>query len=480
MRKVTLFSQIQVIAMKKLKLRGKELKRIGYQTDQSITLALNLVHKHFRRSNKVEVLELLEKINLHPDHYFDEPVFGELAKILIQKPEPVKRTKIRLSQSSPDFKIYGAENIDPEAIHQMETAMKLPISVKGALMPDAHLGYGLPIGGVLAAYNAVIPYGVGMDIGCRMCLSVYPIPPGKITSESERIKNILLCETRFGLAEFKDLEDYEILERNEFREIKFLKSLQKRFAEQLGTSGHGNHFVDIGVVEINDYSELVKLRPGAYFAVLSHSGSRNFGSEVCKHYTNLAREKLDLRGEAGRLAWLDLDSEEGQEYWAAMQLAGDYSHTNHRIIHKRLSKAFGEDPLTIIENHHNFAWKEKLATGEELIIHRKGATPTRVGDVGIIPGTMASPAFIVSGKGNEESLQSAAHGAGRLISRRQAKKTFKDYEMKTYLQQQGVELLGGGIDESPFAYKDIREVMNSQKDLVNILGLFHPKIVRME
>ncbi len=358
--------------------------------------------------------------------------------------------------------------------------MKLPISVKGALMPDAHVGYGLPIGGVLAAYNAVIPYGVGMDIGCRMCLSVYPIPPGKIKSESEHIKKILLSETRFGLGEFNDLEDYEILERNEFREIKFLKSLQKRFAEQLGTSGHGNHFVDVGVVEINEYSELVKLQPDEYFAVLSHSGSRNFGSEVCKHYTNLAREKLELRGEAAHLAWLDLDSEEGQEYWAAMQLAGDYSHINHRIIHQRLSKAFGEKPLTIIENHHNFAWKEKLATGEELIIHRKGATPTRVGDVGIIPGTMASPAFIVSGKGNEESLQSAAHGAGRLISRRQAKKTFNYNQMQTHLLQQGVELLGGGIDESPFAYKDIREVMNSQKDLVNILGLFHPKIVRME
>ncbi len=466
--------------MKKLKLRGKELKRIGYQTGQAISLALNLVHKHFRRSEKAEVLELLEKINLHPEQYFDEPVLGELAKLLAQKPEPVKKTKIRLSTSSLDFKIYGAECIDQETIHQMETAMKLPISVKGALMPDAHVGYGLPIGGVVAAYNAVIPYGVGMDIGCRMCLSVYPFPPGIIISESGRLRNILLNETRFGLAEFNDLEDYEIVERKEFREIKFLKSLQKRFAEQLGTSGHGNHFVDIGVVEIQEYSDLVKLQPGEYFAVLSHSGSRNFGSEVCKHYTNIARQKLELTGEAARLAWLDLDSEEGQEYWAAMQLAGDYSHTNHRIIHKRLAKALGGKPLTIIENHHNFAWKEKLAEGEELIIHRKGATPTRVGDVGIIPGTMASPAYIVAGRGNEESLQSAAHGAGRLISRRQAKRTLSESQLWKYLQQQGVELIGGGIDESPFAYKDIREVMNSQKDLVDILGVFHPKIVRME
>ena len=362
----------------------------------------------------------------------------------------------------------------------METAMKLPISVKGALMPDAHVGYGLPIGGVLATYNAVIPYGVGMDIGCRMCLSIFPITPKIIKGERDKIKNILLNETRFGLAEFKDLGDNEILERKEFSEIKFLKSLQNKFSKQLGTSGHGNHFVDVGFAEIEVYSEKVNIQPGNYFAVLTHSGSRNFGAEICKHYTNIAKQKLELSGETSRLAWLAMDSEEGQEYWAAMQLAGDYSHVNHRIVHQRLAKAFGEKPLTIIENHHNFAWKEKLADGSELIIHRKGATPAGIGDLGIIPGTMASPAFIVCGKGNDDSLQSAAHGAGRLMSRNQAKQTFTESQMKNYLKEQEVELIGGGIDESPFAYKDIREVMKHQKDLVEVLGTFYPKIVRME
>jgi tRNA-splicing ligase RtcB len=163
-----------------------------------------------------------------------------------------------------------------------------------------------------------------------------------------------------------------------------------------------------------------------------------------------------------------------------MQLAGEYSHTNHRIIHDKLAKAFGEKPLTIIENHHNFAWKEKLAEGEELIIHRKGATPAAIGDTGIIPGTMASPAYIISGKGNEDSLQSASHGAGRLMSRNKAKASFSESQMKKYLRQQDVELIGGGTDEFPFAYKDIREVMKHQKDLVNVLGVFYPKIVRME
>jgi tRNA-splicing ligase RtcB (3'-phosphate/5'-hydroxy nucleic acid ligase) len=465
--------------MKKIKLRGKELKRLGYTSDQAISLAINIVSRHFKRSDKVELMETLEKINLQPEEYLRDPVWGELAQLLSEKPAKNKK-KPALNKAALEFKIYGEENIDPEAIRQMQMAMKLPISVNGALMADAHVGYGLPIGGVLATYNAVIPYAVGMDIGCRMCLSVFPFSPKKIDGERNRIKNILMNETRFGLAEFKDEQDHEILEREEFREIKFLKTLHKKFARQLRTSGHGNHFVDVGFVKIQEFSERVGLQPGEYFAVLTHSGSRNFGSEVCKHYTRIAKDKLELSGEAARLAWLELDSEEGQEYWAAMNLAGDYSHANHRIIHRRLAKAFGEKPLAIIENHHNFAWKEMLETGEEIIIHRKGATPAGIGDVGIIPGTMASPAFIVTGKGNEDALNSASHGAGRLMSRNVAKQTFTESQMKKYLTEQGVELIGGGIDESPFAYKDIHEVMKYQRDLVEVLGEFYPRIVRME
>lgn len=392
----------------------------------------------------------------------------------------IKNREKEIRKVSADFKIFGGENIDMETLRQMENAMKLPISVQGALMPDAHVGYGLPIGGVLATYNAVIPYGVGMDIGCRMCLSVFPDSPARIERERDKIKAVLLSETRFGQAEFREKDDHEILERQEFSEIKFLRTLQKKFADQLGTSGHGNHFVDVGYVEVKESSPLTGLSAGSYFAVLSHSGSRNFGSEVCRHYTRIASEKLGLAGEAAKLAWLELDSAEGVEYWAAMQLAGDYSHVNHRIIHQRLAKAFGTEPITIVENHHNFAWKEKLFDGSEIIIHRKGATPARKGDLGIIPGTMASPAFIVSGKGNETSLNSAAHGAGRLMSRNLAKKSFTEVQMKTYLHEKGIELIGGGTDESPLAYKDILHVMEAQKELVEIIGVFYPRIVRME
>ena len=399
----------------------------------------------------------------------------------MKKPKKAKKPgKVKLKDKSIDYVIFGQQFIDSGTIDQMEVAMKLPISIKGALMADAHLGYGLPIGGVLATYNTVMPYGVGMDIGCRMCLSVYPMSPKIIDSQRNRLKNILSENTRFGHAEFNDIGNQKIMERDEFKEIKFLKSLQKTFYRQLGTSGHGNHFVDIGYVEIDELTQELNIRPGKYFAVLSHSGSRNFGAEVARHYTKVAQEKLGFIGEAAKLAWLELDTEEGQEYWKAMNLAGDYSAVNHKIIHSKISAALAEKPIKVVENHHNFAWEEKISDSETLIIHRKGATPAGIGDTGIIPGNMITPAFIVAGKGNNDSLNSASHGAGRLISRRKAKSTFTRNSLDKVLENAGVELIGGGIDEAPMAYKDIYDVMNAQKDLVKILGRFYPKIVRME
>lgn len=464
--------------MKKLKLSGKEVRRIGFSGSESIRTAVRTVTSNFRRHQKSEVLEMLGNVLQNPSSYLKDPVWKEVAVALTSKSEkPAVKPVMR--EKALDFKVFGRDGIDEESIDQMQTAMKLPISVEGALMPDAHVGYGLPIGGVLATYNAVIPYGVGMDIGCRMCMSVYPVGAETIDKNRERLKNILLSETRFGHGAFNDVGDHELFERKEFKEIKFIGSMRKKFIEQLGSSGHGNHFVDIGEFVIKEENRFFNLVPGKYMAVLSHSGSRNFGAEVCKHYTSVARDRLGLTGETGRLAWLDLDSEAGIEYWKAMQLAGDYSKANHHFIHDRIAAALAEKPLVQIENHHNFAWKEKLPDGRELVIHRKGATPAGLGDLGIIPGTMATPAYIVAGKGNDASLQSAAHGAGRLLSRTKAKSAFTREDVNYYLQKQGVELIGGGLDEAPMAYKDIHEVMKSQTELVDTLALFYPKIVRM-
>jgi tRNA-splicing ligase RtcB (3'-phosphate/5'-hydroxy nucleic acid ligase) len=465
--------------LKKIRISAKEIRKIGYSGEECIWLALKTVSQNYRRDQKEEALLMLRKVLAQPDSFSGDPVWSQVVRSLSVKPDiQIKRPPMR--KQSLAFMVFGRDGIDDEALRQMEEAMKLPVAVDGALMPDAHVGYGLPIGGVLAADNAVLPYGVGMDIGCRMCLSVYPLSAGLIDSGRERLKNILLSETRFGNAAFNDVRDHELFERKELNEIRFLRSLKKTFIEQLGSSGHGNHFVDIGEFHLPEKSRYFELSPGSYLAILSHSGSRNFGAEVCRHYTGIARERLGLHGEAGKLAWLDLNTEEGQEYWQAMQLAGDYSKANHEYLHSRIAIALGEKPLLRVENHHNFAWKEHLPGGGELIIHRKGATPAAAGDVGIIPGTMASPAYIVAGKGNAGSLNSAAHGAGRMISRNKAKATFSSSELARYLQEKGVELIGGGLDEAPYAYKDIHRVMQSQSGLVETLALFNPRIVRME
>ncbi|UOQ79062.1 RtcB family protein [Hymenobacter sp. 5516J-16] len=201
---------------------------------------------------------------------------------------------------------------------------------------------------------------------------------------------------------------------------------------------------------------------------------------MANHYTKLAQDTCQLPAEARHLAWLGLDTEAGQEYWAAMNLAGDYASACHHQIHQRLAKALSERPLAKVENHHNFAWKERLMDGREVIVHRKGATPAGKGVLGIIPGSMTAPGFIVRGRGEAASLSSASHGAGRQMSRTRAKQELGEAEVRRYLQQHGIELLGGGVDEAPQAYKNIHAVMQSQTELVDVLGSFSPRIVRME
>ena len=214
--------------------------------------------------------------------------------------------------------------------------------------------------------------------------------------------------------------------------------------------------------------------------MLSHSGSRGLGANIARHYTKLAMEQCLLPKVAKHLAWLSLDSEEGMEYWLAMNLAGDYASACHHHIHRRMSRSLGLQPLAMVENHHNFAWKERQADGRELIVHRKGATPAQKGVLGIIPGSMTAPGYIVRGKGHPESLRSASHGAGRKMSRTKARQTIQAKELKRYLKDQGVTLIGGGLDEAPMAYKDIREVMAAQAALVDVVGTFLPRIVRMD
>lgn len=345
-------------------------------------------------------------------------------------------------------------------------------------MPDAHHGYGLPIGGVLATENAVIPYGVGVDIGCRMCLSIYDLPGELADTDQSKLADMLTRETAFGLQTHDRPSDHAVLADETFVYLPSAKKLRGKAAQQIGSSGGGNHFVEFGKVTL-PAGNAFQRPAGSYLALLSHSGSRGLGAALAKHYTDLAMRECRLPKELKHLAWLDLRHDAGREYWAAMTLAGDYASACHDDIHRRIGRLLGPGAIIRVENHHNFAWKEVLPDGREVIVHRKGATPAAKGELGIIPGSMADPGYIVRGLGNAASLNSASHGAGRRLSRSAAKESISGSSLKILLKERNIHLIGGGIDEAPGAYKDIRQVIAGQSELVEVLGVFQPKVVRM-
>ena len=459
------------------KLKGKDLINIGFPQNNTVNVALGQINRYRKKFTKEQNLAAAQKVISQPDAFEGDPVWGKIAEAL-EKPVVVKRHEL-IEKQVPNS-IFGDEGIEDAAKYQMYTALKLPIAVQGAMMPDAHAGYGLPIGGVLATENAVIPYGVGVDIGCRMALSIYPIDVSYLKGKKDQFKNFLADHTKFGMYEtHKVKHDHPLFERSEFSEIPLLRGLKTKAYRQLGTSGSGNHFVEFGVVEIMDSKNEWGLPLGEYVGLLTHSGSRGLGANIAKHYTYLATRQTPLPKVAQHLAWLDLNTHDGQEYWIAMELAGDYAKACHDNIHARMSKLLGTKSIAMIENHHNFAWKQEV-NGKTCVVHRKGATPAAKGELGIIPGSMTAPGFIVRGLGNEESLQSASHGAGRKYSRSQCHERFTQGSISKQLKVKGVELIGGGVDEAPGAYKDIREVMERQRDLVEVVGQFTPKIVRMD
>jgi tRNA-splicing ligase RtcB len=475
--------------MKKIKLTGKQLRAIGYPEGPVISVAMNAIEKHYKFEKEEKVMDILKAVLASPVEYENDAVLGLIAKKLM----PAKALTgeglgdvISLNQTGIQFHIFGREYIEEDAVNQMYQAAKLPVAVAGALMPDAHHGYGLPIGGVLATENAIIPYGVGVDIGCRMCLSVFDIDPKELLQRESFFTRELNEATLFGGGrQFQIAGSHEVLDRKEFDEIKMLKPLQAKAAKQLGSSGSGNHFVEFGEIEISDKDEILGIAPGKYLGLLSHSGSRGLGATIASHYTQLAKQKRQLPGEAKNLAWLGLDEEEGMEYWLAMNLAGDYASANHHIIHAKIARQLGRTPIRMVENHHNFAWKEILGgaegmEGREVMVHRKGATPAGKDVLGIIPGSMTAPGYIVKGKGESTSLSSASHGAGRKMSRTLALNSITQNALKNELDKHGVTLLGGGLDEAPFAYKNIDEVMQSQLHIVEAVGKFTPKIVKMD
>ena len=421
--------------------------------------------------------QVVASVVANPEGYADDETFGELAAAMVQMSDDGQAVGEYVGRDSPaPWKQWGT-GLEQSAIQQMKNACDLPITVCGALMPDAHQGYGLPIGGVMATDNAVVPYAVGVDIACRMKMTVLDIPPAALTGQQQRLRNAIEAETRFGVGvSFAARRQHDVMDRD-WSFSKVVAGLKDKAHSQLGTSGAGNHFVEFGTLTLE--ADELGLKAGVYLALLSHSGSRGTGATIADHYSHLAMKRhAELPRELMHLAWLGLDSELGQEYWQAMELMGVYASANHELIHRSIVGNLGAAVLLDIENHHNFAWLETHG-GREVVVHRKGATPAGVGAIGIIPGTMATPGYVVRGLGNDASLHSAAHGAGRRMSRTAAKKSLNWSDAKKFIADRGVTVISAGLDEVPMVYKDIESVMGAQRDLVATLARFDPKLVKM-
>jgi tRNA-splicing ligase RtcB len=453
-------------------MNSRQLQKLGVPEDcvKSAIVAIQSAMKSGDKRGK-QIKQAIKDVLDRPQDFTTDEHFGPFAQAVIAdrnfvRPEPIS------------YRTWGNE-IDEASHAQMRQACSVPMAAGAALMPDAHVGYGLPIGGVLALEGAVIPYAVGVDIACRMKLSVLDMPPSALNDSFNLFKEALEGGTRFGVGSTHEKpQDHAVMDQD-WSITRITREKKDLARSQLGTSGSGNHFVEFGVLDLPERHAELGLDAGQYIAIMSHSGSRGPGAAVCHTYSAIARSQLPSKYEdLAYLSWLPLDSEAGQEYWAAMNLMGDYAAANHDVIHRLVSKLLGAQIVAGVENHHNFAWKE-VHDGRELIVHRKGATPAGAGVLGVIPGSMASPAFVVRGRGSAESLASASHGAGRRMSRKKAKDKYNWKAVQKDLEKKGVRVLSAGADEVPGVYKDIQDVMREQADLVEIIARFDPKIVKM-
>ena len=376
-------------------------------------------------------------------------------------------SKKTLAPSPGPYKIWGSDLIEANTIEQMETAMRIPPAIRGALLPDAHLGYALPIGGVILLENAISPSYIGYDISCMMMLSIFDLRVEDFEKHREDFAHSLRKSTYFGIGRGPNKYDHPVMDDKRWRVSKTIGKVKAKALNQLGTSGGGNHFADLMKVELEDREAI---------GLLTHSGSRGAGHNLATAYVNLAAKETQrsATGIPKAHGWLRLDSDAGREYLAAMQLMGDYAYANHELIHAEFARNAALEVREMMWNRHNFAW-----VTEDGIIHRKGATPAREGQIGLIPGSSGATSYIVEGKGHPESLFSSSHGAGRPFSRTQAKKQHQPDAFRAHMRRKDVLHFGITPDETFAAYKDINEVMARQEDLVQVIGRMEPRVVVM-
>ena len=390
------------------------------------------------------------------------------------------------------IKIY-ADILEDEALKQFNDAMKLQCNEAGALMSDAHSGYTLPIGAVVRSKNMIFPAYVGYDIGCGMCAVKLDLKAGEL--DLERVKDEILREIPVGI--FKHLKPQEFANLPKCTEMA-LNLFSEIGAFQLGTLGSGNHFIEIGKDKASQ------------IWVIVHSGSRGFGKSIAEFYMKLACEKSlnsdkfvaefeaknaefkkhnpskfeiakqefvkkslqmavksNLEGHYG----FELNSKEAKDYILDMNCAMEFALENRKIMIEKIKQILGNPKeLFFINKHHNHA----IVDANGYVLHRKGATSANLGEYGVIPGNMRDGSFIVRGLGNENSLCSSSHGAGRVLSRAKAKATLSVNEFFESMKGIVTNHTENMLDEAPKAYKDIFEVMKSQSDLVEIVEHIKP------
>ena len=302
-------------------MNDKQLEKLGLGSVAARDAArVCITHAGAGGMTGTQIKKCLRRVAKSPQSHLNDAFFAPLAEALIGRRGKIAVAgAVKRGPSTVSFKQWGRD-LDPQAMLQMEQACSLPVAVRGALMPDAHVGYGLPIGGVLATENAVIPYAGGVDIACRMKLTVMELPPEVLDDErSEPLRRAIETETRFGIgAFFQHRRSHPVMDED-WSVSPITRQLKDKAWSQLGTSGSGNHFVEFGVLRIDVPG--LGLEPGRYLALLTHSGSRGTGAEVCAYYSKVAQALCKgLPPELRRLAWLAMDGQEGREYWAAMEL----------------------------------------------------------------------------------------------------------------------------------------------------------------
>jgi hypothetical protein len=298
----------------KPQMNSRQLQKLGVPDDcvKSAIVAIQNATKVGGLKGK-QIKQAIKDVVDRPEDFTDDEHFGQLAQDIIADREFVRPEPI-------EYRTWGSD-IDKASHAQMKQACGVPMAAGAALMPDAHVGYGLPIGGVLALENAVIPYAVGVDIACRMKLSVLDLPPSTLDDEFNRFKEAIEGGTRFGIGSTHEKpQDHAVMDQD-WSVTRITREKKDLAWSQLGTSGSGNHFVDVGVLDLPERDDDLGLDAGQYVAIMSHSGSRGPGAAVCHTYSGIARSQLPAKYEdLADLSWLSLDSEAGQEYWAAMNL----------------------------------------------------------------------------------------------------------------------------------------------------------------